>query len=437
MKHVEHRQHLRKNLINKQYKEAAKLSDSLMTKGINVYKNWKERDPVGPISSLTDAVPTGLRSNWKDSEEVGNRIQMKELSRLSNMEMKAGEGAQVDTNLADSSWTYGSYFLSPVELNDIFQPVLVNQLNDQATTFGRLTKEDWSGRSQIQFRARTGRNSTVGGYAEGEGYTYGTGNSDFTGTVGRDKFQQPYAYYHVLLAVTGQAQRFAMAPGGMGDRWADEIKWSGEDLLARDGTGGTASTGLNRAILSSGDGTAENISLGFETLIVGTSGTLYGKALSANATLRSHRETLSTANITFTQMRKMIRFCEVGDGTGASQVHSNSRKSDLVFFTNHLQIDFVKSLYQDLQVIVPLSGRVGFEGELSIDTVPMVADRMIDTDHVFLINTSNTKIEMNLPPTLEPLPIPADAQAAHIKTYFNLYSDAPGNNYWADGFATS
>ncbi len=426
---------LHKLTIADQFKEAAKVTDSLMAKGIDVWKNWKEMSPVGaPVDLVPDPRRNlGVNSAYK---ETNGRIEAKQFHRLdvNNIQMKAGEGLQTDTNLADSSWTYGSYFLAPVELNDIFQPVLINQLNDQTTTYGRLQKEDWSGRSQIQFRARTGRNSTVGGYNEGENLTYG---SSFTGTVGRKKFQQPFAYYRVLVAITGQEQRLAQAPGGMGDVWADEIKWSGVDLLSLEGTAGTASTGLNRAIIGTGDGTSENISLGFEGLILGTTGTLYGKALSAEATLRATQENVQGVRVTLDQLRKMIREASIGSGSGASQVHSNSNANDLVFFSNHLQVDFVKGLIQDMQRLVPTSARVGFEGQVEFDGVPFVADRQINTDDIFLINTANTKIAVNLPPTLEPLPVTADAQAAHIKTYWNLYSDAPGNNYWARNFATS
>ncbi len=425
--------------IAQQFKEAGAFADSLMEKGINVYKNWKEQEPMsGPIDLVPEPKRNlGLRSAFK---EVNGRVEAKELFRLQDIEMKAGGGLGVtnatnaNLNLADASWTYGSYFLSPVELNDIFQPVLVNQLNDQTTTFGRLQKEDWSGRSQIQFRARTGQNSTVGGYEEGTNYTYGT---SFTGKVGRKKFQQPFAYYKVLLAITGQAQRLAQAPGGMGDVWADEIKWAGVDLMSLQGTAGTAATGLNRAVIGTGVGTQEDISLGFEGLILGTTGTLYGKALSAEPTLRSHKENMNSVRVKLKQLRDMIRLVSVGDGTDSSQIHSNSKVGDLVFFCHHLQRDFIKGLIQDMQRLVPTSARVGFEGEVEFDGVPFLADRQINEDDIFLINTANTKIAMNLPPTLEPLPVTADAQAAMIKTYWNMYSDAPGNNYFAHTFATS
>ena len=435
VKHVQHRHSLYTRMIDNQYKEAGKFADGLITNGVDVWGNWLKRSPIPAPSDMKEGV------NYSDApmNTYGSRIESKELGRV---EVKAGGGLGVtnstnaNLNLADSSWTYGSYFLSPVELNDIFQPMLVNQLNDQTTTFGRLTKEDWSGRSQIQFRARIGRNSTVGGYKEGVNLTYGT---DFSGNVGRAKYQQPFCYYRVLVAVTGQAQRLGQAPGGMGDVWANEIKWSGVDLLSKGGTKGTAATGLNVAILGTGDGTAEDIALGFEGLILGTSGTLYGKTLgtASTSTLHSHKENMSSATIKLKQLRKMIRFVSTGTGSGATEIHSNSRVGDLVFFMHHQQRDNVKALIQDMQKTVPTSARVGFEGEVEFDGVPLVADRQIETDDVFLINVANTKIGMNLPPTLEPLPVTADAQAAHIKTYFNLYSDAPGNNYFAHTFSTA
>ena len=410
MKNVDERESTFKRIVNKQYKEAARLYNALESKGIDPFRNGQFGKPA--------------ESKQISFDTYGPRIEMKEFWRLNSPEMKAGEGLQVDTNLANANWTYGSYYLSPVELNDIFQPVLVNQLNDQTVAFGRLKKVDFSGRSQIQFRARTGRNSTAAGYAEGANYTYA---SSFTGTVGRDKYQQPYSYYHVLVAVTGQEKRFAMAPGGMGDIWADEIKWAGQDLLVK----------LNQELIGTGVGTSESIMLGFEGLILGTTGTLYGKSLTDEATLRSHKENLSNVVVSIEQLRKMLRLVQTGTGTGASQIHSNAMQSDLVFFGNHLQKDFVKRILQTMQRIVPTSGRIGFEGEIEVDGVPFVADKDMNTDDIFLIDSAHTQIAMNLPPTLEPLPVTADAQAAHIKTYLNLYSDAPGNNYWAHTFATS
>lgn len=409
MQSNEHRKFLHRQIVNLQYKEAAKMANGLIANGAPLFNNW-----------LAQSFSGELYLKNKNVQEVANRLEIKETA-LHNIEMKSGEGLQMDTNLAHASWTYGSYYQSPVELNDIYGQALVNQLNDQTVTWGKLTKEDWSGRSQIQIRARTGRNSTAGGYAEGANLTYA---SSFTGTVGRQKFQQPFCYYRVLVAVTGQEIAFARAPGGIGDIWADEIKWSGADLQRV----------LNQAIIGTGDGTSESTSLGFEGLILGTTSTLYGKSIATYTTLKSHKESCS-GRIDLDQIRKMIDYCQAGDGSTIT--NSNANKADLVVFTSFTQRRFLYSLIQSMQRTVPTSARVGYEGEPEIDGVPIFADPHINADDVFMIDTAHTKIGINVPPTIEALPVTADAKAAQIKIYFNLYSDAPSNNYWAYGFATS
>lgn len=393
-----------KKYVDQQWTDAKELLRAVTEKGVDVFSN-----------------NSGISLKEQPIKSVGSRMEIKELGRI---EVKAGEGLQVDTNLADSSWTYGSYYLSPVELNDIFQPVLINQLNDQFTTFGKLEIVDFSGRSQIQFRARTGRNSTAGGYSEGQNLTYGAGSNSFPGAVGRDKFQQPFSYYRVLVAVTGQEMALARAPGGIGDVWADELKWSSIDLMRT----------LNLAIIGTGDGTSESTALGFEGLILGTTGNLYGKNIATYTTLKSFKENMSSDRITLNQLRKMIRLVGGGDSTVTG---SNARVPDLVFFCHPLQRDFIKDILQDMQRLIPTSGRVGFEGEIEVDGVPIFGDVLMNTDDLFLIDMSHTKIGVNVPPTVEPLPVTADARAAQVKTYFNLFSDAPSNNYWAHTLATS
>ena len=421
-------------IVKLQYKEAGRLADALMAKGVNVWKNFKESSWAG--YKPMDLTPTeDQKSIGLMEESHTGRIQMKEFfyvdtsNRFANIQTKAldiasNAGAQVDTNLANTSWTYGSYFLSPVELNDIFSPVIVNQLNDRMTTWGILTKEDHSGRSQIQFRARTKRNTTAGGYSEGTNWVYGT---DFSGQVGLDKFQQPFAYYGARLALTGPARQLALAPGGLGNRWAVEIEFSTLDLQRS----------LNLGVIGTGAGTAENASLGFEGLFLGTTGTLYGKSLATYGTLRSHTKNESAARVDINELRFMLERVQTGTGSGTSEVFSNSGVGDLVYICHHTQERFIKSLIQDMQRLIPTSARAGFEGRIEIDGVPVFTDYTMNTDDIFLINLRNTKLGINLPPTVMPLPVTADAEAALIKIYWNLYSDAPGNNFWASNFATT
>ncbi len=420
-----------KNLATKQFKEANDLRQTLKTAGIDVRMNTKQLQENSELDSAAQermqhidfTGDMGPANPYAASPYAGNIMSTKE-SYWDRFEMKAsGLGAMNTTNanvnLAHGSWTYGSMYQSPVELNDIYGPALVNQLNDQTTTWGKLRKENWSGRSQIQFRARTGRNSTAVGYSEMEEYTL----SSFSGFVSRDKFQQPFCYYHVLVAVSGQSIQLSQAPGGMGDVWGNELQWSTVDLTKV----------LNQAILGTGDGTSESVALGFEKLIVGTSGTLYGRDISTFTTLKSHQESVSV-RITLDQMRKMVEYTTMGDAS--SLTNSNAKVSDLAFFTSPRQGRKVKGLIQDMQRTVPTSSRVGFEGTMELDSVPVFEDPDINTDDLFLIDMAHTKLAINLGPTVEFLPIAIDGKAAHVKIYFNLYSDMPTNNYWTSGLST-
>ena len=428
--HWQTRQSKHEQIILTEYKESARLMNKVHSMG-DLYLNGGFVDKAKELA-LSGSIGTGEpyihRAEVKEiSYNPLNRFEMKEIIEAKALDTASNAGTQTDTNLASTSWTYGSYFQAPVEFNDIFQPVMVNQLNDRTTTWGTLQKEDWSGYYQIAFRARTKRNSTVGGYAEGTNYVYGT---DFSGQVGYDKFVQPFAYYGVRAAVTGQKMALARAPGGIGDVWAEEIRWSTADLMAATG-------GLNLAVIGTGAGTSESTALGFEGLFLGTSGTLYGKSLATYATLRSHTKAQASARVDLNELRFMAERVQTGTGSGSSEVISNANPNNLIYLCNPLQERFIKGLIQDMQRIIPTSARVGFEGRVEIDNMPIVTDRQINTDDIFLIDTSVTKIAINLPPTVMPLPITADAQAALIKIYWNLYSAQPGNNFWSSGFATT
>ena len=102
---VEHRHSTWKRLVDRQFKEAAKLYDALASKGVNPFKNSQFAGPA----------------EGKDNkfEMFDSRIEMKEFDKI---EIKAGEGAQVDTNLADASCPdhlISSAHLSPIPPGDI------------------------------------------------------------------------------------------------------------------------------------------------------------------------------------------------------------------------------------------------------------------------------------------------------------------------------
>ncbi len=378
---------IKKASMEQQWKEAAKLHNFL--------------DSKGGISYTSSPNSTGLSFEIKE-----NKLELKDL--------------ETDTNYAGAQTAFVSiltaYEQYPAELNAIYQPVVINQLNDVTSVWNVLPKDDFSTASVINFRVRDGRNTTAGGYTEATARTFITlGN--FSGNVGRTKYNLHFSYYRVLVSVTGPMIALANSVGGLGDVFSMEVRDSTVDLMQV----------LEAGLVGAGDGTAEDASLGFEKLII-TSGNLYGKDVTSKTLLAAAGvDVMSSAAITLKKMREMI------DGSRAN----GARVEDLSFFCHFTQERFIKALIQDMQRIVPTSARVGFTGNIEFDGVPVFASQNLNTDDLFLVDIVHTRIAIKVAPTLEMFGKNADAVTGQIKTYWNLYSTRPNLNYWINGLATS
>ncbi len=431
---VEIKEKVLQAMIQKEVKE--------MIKEQPLIKEEKEKIEIKEINDYTTALKEGgLSEQWRAAGRLHTFLESKDgIKQTYGMgatpmpfECKEKDGRQIiELKAADkghiipdnytgaqTTWAniYSAYEQYPAELNAVYQPVIVNHLNDAITTFNLLEKVDFSNASTITFIARDSRNTDVGGYTEATAVLSMT-HLDFDGHVGKLKCQQIFSYYKADVSVSGPFIALNRGSGGIGDVYADELKYSTTDLMKT----------INQAILGSGDGSAEDAALGFEQLFQNSGTTLYGRAVNTYTTLKSAGyDNMSSAAITLKKMRAMIRAC----------VQNGARKQDLVFICDHLQEDFIKGLIQDMQRITPTSGRVGFTGNIELDGVPIFADVDCNTDDLFLTDTAHTKIGMKLPPMYEELGKQGDSRRGIIKTYFNLYSTAPNHNYWIYGLAIS
>lgn len=376
--------------LKEQWQSAARLHNSLVSKGVRFTGEVKE-------------IPFELS---------GNKI-----------EMKAGSAVTTDTDYAGAQTSMmlalSNYEQTPSRYNDIYGPVIVNQLNDMTTTWNLLTKENMTGMSAIRFRARTARNATAGHYAYGS-----TPGWDSNTTI--KKFNLHFITSYVEVAVEFEAMELANVPGGIGDVYAREIEYGTLDLM-------TYLNGSN-GIFGTGDGTSESAPLGLDGGCIITSGNLYGKDVTATGytTLAAGAVTnMSSANITLKKMRELIR----------TSVTNGARIEDLVFVCSYLQKDFIVALIQDIQRIVPTSARVGFTGMPELDGVPLFADKDLDaasmTDDLFLIDTSVTKIGIKKAPTYQEFSLVALERRGIIWMMWNLFCEAPNHNCHIYGLATS
>lgn len=307
------------------------------------------------------------------------------------------------------------YLLSAAELADVFDPVIYNALNQVAITWNLLAKDDFSGKgnNQCQFTLKIAANTTASAY---------TGNAVTTGNVTRLKYMTKFKKYQVGVAVDGDM--IAAARGGpVGDVFAQEVADSAEDLLSV----------INAALFAEvGAETAAGV-IGFE-YITDSAGntTLYSLTRSTTNKLApdSASDTYingNSASVSLANLRKAIR----------QPLIEGAMLKNLVFITHPIQNDKIKALFDDIQRIPPVSGRLGFEGMLSIDGVPVFVDKDCNSDDIWLVDLETHRVAVWVPPTLEMLGKRSDSMEGFIKTYFAVYNRAPRRMVQIYGNATS
>ena len=295
------------------------------------------------------------------------------------------------------------YLLSAAELNDIFDPVFYNALNQSTVTWNILAKEDrgMKGNNMIQFRLETAEGGTATAY---------TGNAVTTGNATRIKYETKFKKYQAGVEVDGDM--IAAARGSVGDVFALEVDSAMRELMSR----------MNKDLfLTNGLETASQV-IGFDYYInTGTYTTLYNVTRSATNKLAPDSSSdnyvdMSSSAISKSNLRKVIRHCVV-DG---------SEKNNLVIICNPIQEDKIKELYEDQgRLVLPTSTRFGFEGRLSFDGVPIFTDKDASSSTIYVIDLFHMRIGIWVPPTLEMLGKDADSQKGFIKTYWCTYNTAP------------
>lgn len=366
-----------------------------------------------------------IDTQWKEAAKLhqaleSKGVELKSTNRHSHFQMKEGKlefkTLTTDSNVVGSQTTYvdalSNYEQTPAELNDIYGPVIINQLNNMTTTWNLLTKEDHSGDSAIRFRARTVANT-------GETFALYGSTPSFTTNVTRIKLNLHFVTAYVPVAVEDEEIELARATGGVGDIFAKEISDSTLDLMTK----------INRDLLRTATASAENQPYTFETTII-TSGSLYGRTVTdaAYTTLAAAGVTNATgAPITLKKLRDMMD----------ASLKNGAQLSNLIFIANHTQVTKILTLIQALQRTVPTSARVGFEGTPEFDGAPIFRDKDANTDDIWLIDSSTTKIGLKKAASFVEFGKTELKRKGIVWMMYNLFSTNPNHNYWTYGLQTT
>ncbi|MHA1690031.1 MAG: SU10 major capsid protein [Candidatus Heimdallarchaeaceae archaeon] len=326
-----------------------------------------------------------------------------------NLEFK-GLGITTNQN------TDTDYLQSSAELQDVYDPIIYNALNQKTVAWNLLAKDDFSskGNNQVQFTLKIAANTSAAFY---------TGNAVATGNVTRLKYQTKFKKLQVGVSIDGDM--IAAARGGpVSDVFAQEVMDSTEDMMSV----------LNLALFAEvGLETAAGV-IGFEYITDSAGNTsLYNLTRSAANKLApdsagdTYINQASTV-VTMTNLRAAIR----------QAVLENANKSNLVYITSPVQADMLRSKFDDARrLLTSKDTDFGFSTDLWVDGIPVFEDKDCNTDDWFLVDLETHRVGLWVPPTIERLGKNADSQDAFIKMYFATYNRAPRRMVQIYGCATS
>lgn len=297
------------------------------------------------------------------------------------------------------------YLLSSAELQDVFDPVIYNLLNQEAVTWNLLEKDDCSkkGNNQVQFTAKYAVNGSRGFYVN---------NTISTDKASRLKFQTKFKKAACGISVDGDM--VAAARGGpIGDVFAQEVYDATMDLLQL----------VNQQLfLTKGAETDAEI-IGFEYIANSATYTsLYN--LTRSATLnRLSPDAAGDTYINAASLRPTMT--QFGNAKVQAKVEGSNEKM-LIWVTHPTQANLLRRKFDDQKLLgEPRATAFGFSTDLFIDGVPVFEDKDCPNTKWFLIDKQNHRVAIWVPPTIEKLGKTGDSDDGFLKMYFATYNRRP------------
>jgi len=427
----------KKELENKEFieKTAQTIVDGVLTKMEIKEKVIKDNTQPGnteiPLEikefrEILENKPVELKEQFKRAANYADKIGVSWDSTTARIEQREFKSFCIGANGRDLEFkglgittnqnTDTDYLQSTAELQDVYDPVIYNALNQRTVLWNILRKDDMSnkGNNQVQFVLKTAANTSAEFY---------TGNAVTLGNVTRLKYQTKFKKIQVGVSVDGDM--IAAARGGpVSDVFAQEVMDSTMDMLAVINAALFAEVGLETA--------AAVIGLEYITDSANNT-TLYNVTRSSDNKLApdSAGDTYidqGSARISMTNLRAGIR----------QGVVDGADKQNFIYVTSPLQGDLLRSKFDDSRrMLSPRDTGFGFSTDLFIDGVPVFEDKDCNTDDWWMIDLDSHRVAIWKPATIERLGKSADSEDAFIKMYFATYNRRPRALVQIYGCATS
>ncbi len=354
--------------LKEQFRRAGAMSDAIKL-------DWRE-----------STTPAAESREFKNFGVNGRKLEFKGLGLATNQ--------NADTD----------YLQSTAELQDVYDPVIYNALNQATVAWNLLAKDDYStkGNNQVQFTLKTAANASAAFY---------TGNAVATDNVTRLKYQTKFKKLQVGVSVDGDM--IAAARGGpVNDVFAQEVMDSTTDMLDV----------LNAALFAEvGLETASAI-IGFEYLADSAGNTtLYNLTRSA-----ANKLAPDSAGNTYVDGASAIVSMANLRALKRNATNEGANKRNLVYITNPVQGDLLRGKFDDSRrMLTSRDTDFGFSTDLWVDGIPVFEDVDCNSDDWFCIDLETHRAGIWVPPTIERLGKTADSEDAFVKMYVAIYNRAP------------
>jgi len=391
-------------------------------------KAWREavQDPKMPTSVKLEKAAKlhnklhnyGIDNRMSGSMEFKNAGTAFEIKgagqeiQLKNFEYKAQ--LEHDTNKVSDT----DYYQNAAELNDIYDPIIIDHLNSKTTLWGMMKKKDVSniGSDSYGFKVRWERIAGMGG--DTSTYNYDE-NPTITGYhATKLKCRMPFMEYGAAVEVSGLT--IAAARGSVGDVFAKELEFATKDLLK----------GINVDLYGTSYGMTDGGKiLGLKVLgdDGGSYANLYGHARGTYTTLQGTDDAQSgTPNPDKPLLRKMLRTPE----------KNGANREQLVFVCDQIQRDKILGLADPAQRFEK-SAQIGFEGLPMFDGVPIYADSDCDDGYIYVLPMDSYYAAILKSATYEDLAKTTDSKKGYISTYFAVVCENPNWVYCVSGLSTT
>ena len=309
-----------------------------------------------------------------------------------------------------------NYLQSGAELQDVYDPIIYNALNQTTAFWNVLAKDDFSkkGNNQVQFTLKTAANASA---------TFYNGNSVATGNVTRLKYQTKFKKIQVGVSVDGDM--IAAARGGpVSDVFAQEVMDSTMDMHAVVNAALFAEVGLETA----------SAPIGLEYLTDSAGNTsLYNLTRTA-----ANKLAPDSAGDTYINQGSTVVSMTNLRAAKRQAITEGAMKQNLMYVTSPTQGDMLRGKFDDSRrMLTARDTDFGFSTDLFIDGIPVFEDKDCNTDDFFLVDFETHRIGMWVPPTIEMLGKTSDSNDAYVKMYLCTYNRAPRRMVQIYGCATS